>query len=426
MISKYFFVHQLKTTKRMSLVTHHDVVREDVEIQTFEGEYACDDRTIDKWQRLDGWTFEFKMVFIRAILCGSDIPKIMEYTLLGDPMNKKRILDGGHRCRAIHEFKRGDFGVDLLDGNCYWWEHDESRVRENGRGQNRQLPQEHKQSFDSYKLSVTTYLNITDSEARVKFNELNHCSPMAVQEVINSWCSNLIDFMRSEWAHFINDPNNCEYKDLQRMFCLKNGGIAKLMHMKVITGLFSIIHRSGETDEYSYCEPGAALRYVKANFGELTFTTQFTLTDIQNVEWPKFTDALKKYYMTMDRLNAKCVSLHTNGPMAQFKLVNHSEALSYFGYINNHMGTIGEPELAMFIDFHEKCQLYRKESTKIDKKLNVVKDPESFTQLQLEYSELEESVGESPIKWLSSFKTNGSGPNNLLKRRVILDTVFGH
>ena len=409
----------------MSLVNRHNVNREDVGVETFQGEYASQGRIIDDWQRLDGWPPEYKMVFIAAILSGSDIPKIMEYTLRGDEFNKKRILDGGHRCRAIHEFKTGEFGVNLLDGNCYWWEHDESRVRSNSRGQNRQLPREYKELFNDYKLSVTTYLNITDSEARVKFNELNHCSPMAVQEVINSWCSVLIDYMRKEWSHFIDDPDNCEYKNLQKMFCLKKGGIAKLMHMKVIVALFSIINRRNESDEYAYCEPGNALRYVKANHNDKeTFTTQFSENEVETVEWPKFTASLKKYYTVMDLLNAKCLEMHTVGPSASFTLVNHSEALTYFGYINNHMGEINDENIMTLIDFQEKCLLYRTKSKQLESKLQVVKEPEVFESLQFEFDELKTNVGESAINWLDTFRTNGSGPSNLLKRKNILDKVF--
>ena len=43
----------------------------------------------------------YKADFISSIINGDDVPKIMEYTLLGDELQKKRILDGGHRTRCI-------------------------------------------------------------------------------------------------------------------------------------------------------------------------------------------------------------------------------------------------------------------------------------------------------------------------------------
>ena len=402
----------------MSLVTRHNVYREDVDIETFESEYVSGERIIDPWQRLDGWCPSFKMFFIYAILCGSDVPKIMEYTLLGDPLNKKRILDGGHRCRAIHEFKASEFGVVLQDNNCYWWDHDETRVRKQSQGQNRQLPQEYKDMFNSYSLSCTTYLCITDKEARVKFNELNNCSPMKTHEVINSHCSQLIDFMRKEWSHFILDPENHEHKHIQKMFCLKPASLSDLKHMKTITGLFSIIHRKGEADEYGYCQPGDALRYVRANNSDKEpFSTQFSVEEM-TVVWPKFTDGLEKYYDTMERINFHSAN-------HQFKLANHSEALSYFGYINNHMGVISEEDIEIFIRFHGRCELYRSQEKVIAKKLKIVKDSEQFAQLQHDMDSLKENVGEPTIDWLTTTNNNGSGIANLGKRKKILDTIFG-
>jgi len=403
----------------MSLVSQHRVVREDVNIEKFEAEYVSGDRIIDPWQRLDGWPPIYKMLFIYAILCGSDIPKIMEYTLLGDPLNKKRILDGGHRCRAIHEFKASKFGVVLLDNNCYWWDHDETRVRKKGQGQNRQLPQEYKDKFNEYELSCTTYLDITDEDARVKFNELNNCSPMKVHEVINSHCSQLIDFLRKEWSGFIGSPSNHEFKHIQKMFCLTPSSMSDLKHMKIITGLFSIIHRKGEADEYSYCQPGDALRYVRANNDENEpFSTQFSEEEM-TVVWPKFTDGVGKYCDTMDRIANKCET-------QQFKLANHSEALSFFGYINNHMGVISDADINKFIDFHGRCEKYRIEEKVIAKKLNHVKDGELFTQLKTDMDTLIEAVGQSTIDWLATTNNNGSGQSNLRKRKNILDSLFDH
>jgi len=403
----------------MSLITQHNLIREDVEIETFESEYVSGERVIDPWQRLDGWSLSFKMLFIKAILCGSDIPKIMEYTLLGDPLSRKRILDGGHRCRAIHEFKASEFGVVLSDNNCYWWDHDETRVRKKGQGQNRKLPQEYKDMFNSYNLSCTTYLEITDKDARVKFNELNNCSPMKIHEVINSHCSQLIDFMRKEWSSFIGSPGNHEFKHIQKMFCLTPSSMSDLKHMKIIAGLFSIIHRKGEADEYGYCQPGDALRYVRANNGDNEpFSTQFSVEEM-TVVWPKFTDGLEKFYATMDRINVHSAN-------QQFKLANHSEALSYFGYINNHMGIVREEDIEMFIRFHGRCEKYRVEEKAIAKKLNSVKDSATFTQLQTDMDLRKEAVGQPTIDWLATTNNNGSGQSNLRKRKNILDIIFGH
>ena len=60
----------------------------DIPIKYFQQEFAQGFRILDTWQRLDGWSGkergDYKPVFIKAILYGYDIPKIMEYTLVGD------------------------------------------------------------------------------------------------------------------------------------------------------------------------------------------------------------------------------------------------------------------------------------------------------------------------------------------------------
>ena len=98
--------------------------KQDIPIRYFSKEFKDGMRILDVWQRLDGWSGkereDYKPDFIKAMLEGSDIPKIMEYTLLGDEEEKKRILDGGHRTRAIASSKKERTTVKL-QGNYYWW-----------------------------------------------------------------------------------------------------------------------------------------------------------------------------------------------------------------------------------------------------------------------------------------------------------------
>ena len=95
--------------------------KKDIPIEYFNTEFLQGKRILDPWQRLDGWNQDYKTSFIKSILQGNDIPKIMQYTLKEDSTQKQRILDGGHRTRCISEYINGDFGIKI-NNHHYWWE----------------------------------------------------------------------------------------------------------------------------------------------------------------------------------------------------------------------------------------------------------------------------------------------------------------
>ena len=393
----------------------------DVPIRYFQKEFASGLRILDDWQRLDGWSGkgkeDYKSDFIRAVLYGNDIPKIMEYTLLGDETEKKRILDGGHRTRAIHEFKTGAFSVKL-DGNYYWWVvPDDTRPVRDGDGRNKELPQTFKNRFDNYSLTVTTYLNLTDEQARQKFNELNHCRPMNTPEVINSHSSLLVDYLRKEWSSFIKDEDSTEYQEIQTMFSLSKKDLNNLNHMKVMVSLFSLVERCGKIDALDYCQPGDALRYVRAN-DDAELNTQFSRSEFLTV-WRKFTDAMQKY----SEWYGEMVTLEDEDTDYEFTLTNHSESLTYFHYINSLSGgTLSDEKNSKIFEFSEKCHTYRKQFPKLNKELDGAKRGpiDVIEDVQGRLNTLEQEVGDKVVNWLKTFTNNGSGKSNMKKRHSIL------
>jgi hypothetical protein len=401
----------------MSLVHNYNFDKEDVAIKYFNQEYNDGERMLDVWQRLDAWTDEYKVKFIIAVLESSDIPKIWQYTLKGDMLKKKRILDGGHRTRAINEFIKGDFGVPLSDGNWYFYvleSEKQGKEREKGCGQNRTLPEEYQYKFDNYKLSVTTYTDLTDKEARCKFNELNHCRPMTTSEVINSHCSFLIDFLRKEWSYFIDKEDSDDFTRIKRMFSLKKKDMERLNHMKILVSLFSLIERKGSDDQFSYCEPKDALTYIRSPTPKTPYLdTQFNKEEFIPL-WNRFTGAIEKYKLFIETLEKK-----------DFQLSNHSEAVSLFHYINT-IGELTEEMYDKLVSFNNNCEIYRRDSKKYEKGLSNTKDKDikDIKNTQTSFKTLEKEVGDDVIKWVGSFQNNGSGSTNLLKRKKILDNVL--
>ena len=394
----------------MSTIKHYSIEKSDIPIRYFQKEFSDGYRILDEWQRCDRWITSYKMDLIRSILSGNDIPKIMEYTLVGDKMKRKRILDGGHRTRCIHEYINGEFGVKIGENYYFWTLLGGEEGEEGGKGKkintsknkNIILPDEYKHRFMDYKLTITTYIGLTDKEARERFNELNHCNPMNETEVINSHCSVLVDNLRKFWV--IDDPDVCD--QLKKVFVLSKKHLCKLGYMVRLVSLFSLIERKGKKDVFHHCEPKASLEYVRHE------ETQWNNEDFE-VPWSNFKDLYDYYEVWIDEMLE-------NG----FSLSNHSEALTYFDYITDRK-KITKENNKKICEFYNKCIHYKKESGGYEKKLDGKKHHISQIQeSQEKLKELTENVGQEVVDWLSSFGTNGAGKRNLQKRKDILTRIL--
>lgn len=404
-------------------IPQYEVDQEDIAIKYFRQEFKDGERMLDVWQRLDGWSGkgkeDYKADFIKAILHGKNIPKIMEYTLKGDPSQRRRILDGGHRTRAIDEFMSGKFAVKLGE-NYYWWDKDDSRPAREGGGHDLILPRQLKDIFSKYKLTVTTYVNLTDEQAREKFNDLNHCSPMKIHEVINSHSSLLIDHLRELWGDVVDDETSEDYAKIRELFGLSKADLESLKYMKVLVSLFSLVEREGQTgcdDEFDYCQPTDALTYARAKKDE-GLHTQFDPETFE-VEWGKFTDAMENYKGWVDELPTLEVE---DEDSYTWKPHNHSEALSVFHFMNSVNFTDDNDET--LIQFFKDCHDYRKESSKIEKEIKKkVKENKDISELQESLKQLNTNLGDNVVEWMKTFKNNGSGSTNMKKRNSILTKV---
>ena len=153
--------------------------------------------TYPDWQREDCWTLKYKRELIMSILDGVDLPKLY----IGNIVNTeiKYIIDGGHRSRAIKEFRENEFSI-IDDGvDIYYDKHFETSTRNR-----RKLTTEQKKQFDNYHLDIVTYNNITEDECRKIFNKLQNAKPMSIEDVINSWQSPLVDMARNLLRYTFN------------------------------------------------------------------------------------------------------------------------------------------------------------------------------------------------------------------------------
>jgi len=152
------------------------------------------------WQREDCWDIDYRQQLINSILDGIDLPKIY----IGDIINiGKVIIDGGHRTRTLKSFMNNEFFIVINDEKVFYTDDPSNNSIHN----NRILTDEEREYFNKYEISITTYTNINESMARNIFNKLQNAEPMTIQDVINSWESPLVDYLRNQ-KHLITNGQN--------------------------------------------------------------------------------------------------------------------------------------------------------------------------------------------------------------------------
>ena len=145
--------------------------------------------TTPKYQREHCWKPEFEVKLILSILSGVDLPKI--YLGQIKEIEETHLIDGGHRSRTIDRFVKNEFYI-IRDGKQIYYNKEfdqETKGKE-------KLPEEEKRYFDNYHLDVLTYVDITENDCRNIFNDLQNAQPMSIDDVINSWQSELVDYIR--------------------------------------------------------------------------------------------------------------------------------------------------------------------------------------------------------------------------------------
>ena len=147
------------------------------------------DITTPKYQREHCWKPEFEVKLILSVLKRVDVPKIY----LGNisETGEKHLIDGGHRSRTFQKYMMNEFPV-LIDGVYTYYNKD---FEQETKGK-RNLTEEEKRDFDNYHLDVITYQDITEKDCRNIFNDLQNARPMSIEDVINSWQSDLVEYIR--------------------------------------------------------------------------------------------------------------------------------------------------------------------------------------------------------------------------------------
>jgi hypothetical protein len=73
------------------------------------------------------------------------------------------------------------------------------------------MTNEERARFENYQLTIVTYVDIEENQARVIFNRLQNAAPMAMADVVNSFESDLVEYLRDEMRPWLLDGRD-DYK----------------------------------------------------------------------------------------------------------------------------------------------------------------------------------------------------------------------
>ena len=191
-------------------------IHSDIKISNYINNYIRNDRIeFPRWQRDETWPDDYRPTLIESIMGRSDLPKLY---LSKNPNGTFYILDGGHRTRAIRGFMDNDYPI-TIDGIKVYYDETPSQNTRN----NRVMTDYEKNIFDNYLLTITIYENLSENEARSKFNKLQNAQPMSMADIVNSHESNLVDYLRTLGTLSINGQHLSTYFDNYKKVLVKSG-----------------------------------------------------------------------------------------------------------------------------------------------------------------------------------------------------------
>ena len=191
-------------------------IHSDITISKYINNYIRNDRIeFPRWQRDETWPEQYRTTLIESIMGRSDLPKLY---LSKNPDGTFYILDGGHRTRAIRGYMDNAYPI-TIDGDKVYYDETPSQNTRN----NRVMTDYEKNIFDHYLLTITIYENLSENEARTKFNRLQNAQPMSMADVINSHQSDLVNYLRTLGTLSINGQHLSSYFDNYKKVLVKSG-----------------------------------------------------------------------------------------------------------------------------------------------------------------------------------------------------------
>jgi hypothetical protein len=257
--------------------TNHVKLREYIKQYKSKEEDYVNKYKLTTWQRDNRWPLKFKQELIISILEGADISKITIGNIIGDD-EESVIIDGGHRTRTMDEFIDNNWSIKI--GKYTVWYNKKIDSTMSGV---RSFTKEEKKHFDNKLLDIVEYVDCTDEDCRTLFVKLQNSAPMSVSDMINSFPSYLVDFLRTmcETLKEVNGETLSVGEHFKNIKGLENPGKNLVLHQLV--ALFTIfnpltpltdskINQAMKFIKMGQTRDAPTLKYVK----EYGFKTQIT------------------------------------------------------------------------------------------------------------------------------------------------------
>ena len=363
------------------------------DIEWYNDKYNSNRYSLSKWQRDDCWPPEFKKDLILSIINGIDIPKIYIGQIIDTDI--ETIMDGGHRTRSINEFIGNEFPIKIGFQDVFF-----DKQFEQGTRNIRNLTNEEKTRFLRFELTVTTYNNITENDCRKIFNILQNAQPMSIADVINSYQSNLIDYLRGISNNFIINGNPLNELVLRNKILPKTENSELLYQLASWFSIVNpILHENDDVEEnvaMKYLEKGKTreskcLEYVKKH-------------DMMNIP---ITDEIKRYFEEKIRyliIYPNVNKMHS----ADINTLLHSKC-----WING----FSEIKFTEFLNSLNEYSTLKNKSIKEFKNGNI----DNGTYLLNEANEMDGNVNGNLSEWKNSKTSGGSNFTGMNRRKEIVE-----
>ena len=344
------------------------------------------DLEFPEWQRENCWTQQFEKDLILSILDGVDLPKLYIGDIKGSAL--KYIIDGGHRSRTIKRFHDNEFPVTIDDQDIFYSK--PSKTRNTGC-----LTDDMRSTFDDYHLDVVVYKDISTNECRKIFNILQNAQPMSIYDVVNSYQSDLVDWVRALIDFDIDGTTIMEHFDKFKF-------IQKPDKTKVMTKLicwFSILFPVIRGDDD--VEEDVSLKYLQEGNNKnspcLSYVKGYNNV-IDDDDKLKFINLLTFIF---DYCNTNQVAPTDLNTLIHAKVNHHNFSMDNY---NNFL-----QEVAIYENLKKQAE-----------NLHTDKRYDESAVINKQADDLNESYNKDLHIWFNSRKSGGNNPSGMRKRYGIV------
>ena len=349
------------------------------------------------WQRGQQpiWTNEYRDKLIMSILMGIDIPKIYIGKIID---GGKVIIDGGHRTRALRDFMNNDYFVTIGDEKIFYSEiESQSGVR--GR---RVMTEGERYTIQDFKLTIVTYNEITEKDARMIFNRLQNAAPMTMPDIVNSWESPLVDYIRSLESMVIN--GSTLYQHFENIKGLPKPDNNEFLYHCL--SWFTIINPPLESPE---CDSVNAMKSLEKGKTRNSACFKF-LQDFESYS-DEVTDTMKTRFNDAIE-NLISYLIHHNTTQKQMPIGDQATFIHSYLWIQN----FSKDEFGVFINKVDMYKTLDSDSKKLFKTGQLPLAVSKATQKE----QLDTDNGMNISKWIKSRATNPTGYDSMKVRMELV------